>query len=263
MDLVSKFKDEIISIGDWMLSQQMSVQSDQIILKGKNDLVSFVDREAEKKIKNLLIQILPEADFIGEESNSGYESIDDGYYWVVDPLDGTTNFLHKLPIYAISIGLIQNQQPILGIIYDPSRKEFFSAQKGKGAFLNGEKIQVSQENQLSNSLFATGFPYYEFSQLDKYLDFLQYLMKNSHGLRRMGAAAIDLAWVAAGRFEGFFEYNLKPWDVCAGKILVEEAGGRVSNFSGGNEVVFHGEIIAGGKVFEDFLIDLQKFWYVR
>lgn len=263
MQITRELRDKIIEIGDWMLDQQTKIRSEQIVLKGKNDLVSYVDKEAETKIKEVLSKLFPEAKIIGEETNTGYDTIDDGYYWVVDPLDGTTNFLHHLPIFAISIGLVKNKQPILGIIYDPSRKEFFEASHGNGAFLNQKRIQVSSENKIENSLFATGFPYYEFSQLDTYLSFLQYLMKNSHGLRRMGAAAIDLAWVAAGRFEGFFEYNLKPWDVCAGKILIEEAGGSVSNFSGQEDVVFKGEIIAGGKVFQDFLKELQKFWYVR
>jgi myo-inositol-1(or 4)-monophosphatase len=260
MRISKDIKNKIIEIGNWMFEQQSKIQSDQIILKGKNDLVSYVDRESEKKLKIILNQAFPEAEIIGEETNTGFDHIDNGYYWVVDPLDGTTNFLHHLPIYAISIGLVKDKQPILGIIYDPSRKEFFYAEKGKGAFLNDERIHTSNESSISNSLFATGFPYYDFKDLDKYIEFLKHLMKNSHGLRRMGAAAIDLAWVAAGRFEGFFEFNLKPWDVCAGKILVEEAGGKVTNFSGKEDVVFKGEIIAAGKVFPDFLKDLQKFW---
>jgi myo-inositol-1(or 4)-monophosphatase len=159
------------------------------------------------------------------------------------------------------VGLILNKQPILGLIYEPNRDELFTAVKGHGAHLNGKPIRVSPENSLSKSLLATGFPYYDFSYQDRYLDLLKELMRSSHGLRRMGAAAIDLAYTACGRFEGFFEANLKPWDVAAGKIIIEEAGGMVTNFSGGQEVIFTGEIIGAGPIFSEFLRTLQSKWF--
>lgn len=248
--------------GKWIQSVINEVRAGDIVYKGTNDLVSFVDQQAELKLKESLLEILPEAQFIAEESDSNYESIGDGYYWVIDPLDGTTNFLHGLPIYAVSVGLIRYKQPFLGLIYEPNRDELFYASKGNGAFLNGKSIQVSTTETLASSLLATGFPYYDFSYQDRYLDLLKELMQKSHGLRRMGAASIDLAYTACGRFEGFFEANLKPWDVAAGKIIIEEAGGRVTNFKGGEEVIFNGEIIGAGPIFDEFLSTLQRKWFL-
>jgi len=247
--------------GQWILQQSSQFISSDIMYKGTNDLVSFVDQQAEAKLKQGLAQIFPEAKFIAEETSSNYEEVEDGYYWVIDPLDGTTNFLHKLPVFAVSVGLIYQKQPILGLIYEPNRDELFTAAKGQGAYLNGKPIQVSPEKSLSKSLLATGFPYYDFSYQDRYLELLKELMRSSHGLRRMGAAAIDLAYTACGRFEGFFEANLKPWDVAAGKIIIEEAGGMVTNFSGGQDVIFTGEIIGAGPIFSEFLGTLQSKWF--
>jgi myo-inositol-1(or 4)-monophosphatase len=261
VDILAESAVLVKETGQWILEQSTQFSASDIIYKGTNDLVSFVDQQAEAKLKHGLSQIFPEAGFIAEETSSTYEDIGDGYYWVIDPLDGTTNFLHKLPIFAVSVGLIQFKQPILGLIYEPNRDELFTAVKGKGAQLNGSPIRVSLENSLSKSLLATGFPYYDFSYQDRYVDLLKELMRSSHGLRRMGAAAIDLAYTACGRFEGFFEANLKPWDVAAGKIIIEEAGGMVTNFSGGQNVIFSGEIIGAGPIFAEFLATLQSKWF--
>jgi myo-inositol-1(or 4)-monophosphatase len=260
-DILSESAVVVRETGRWILQQSSQFTSSDIIYKGTNDLVSFVDQQAEAKLKLGLSAIFPEAQFIAEETSSNYAEVGDGYYWVIDPLDGTTNFLHKLPVFAVSVGLIYQKQPILGLIYEPNRDELFSAAKGNGAHLNGKPIQVSPENSLSKSLLATGFPYYDFSYQDRYLDLLKELMRSSHGLRRMGAAAIDLAYTACGRCEGFFEANLKPWDVAAGKIIMEEAGGMVTNFSGGQEVIFTGEIIGAGPIFSEFLGTLQSKWF--
>ncbi len=247
--------------GIWIQSVVKTIGQKDIIYKGKNDLVSYVDREAEARLKEGLAKIFPEAKFIAEETSSDYSEIGDGYYWVIDPLDGTTNFLHQLPAYAVSVGLIVNKQPVVGMIYEPNRDELFCAAKGYGATLNGQTIQVSQQEDLGKALLATGFPYHDFSYQDRYLNLLKNLMKKSHGLRRIGAASIDLAYTACGRFEGFFEYNLKPWDVAAGKIIIEEAGGTVTNFSGGLDVIFSGEIIGAGPIFKEFLEELQLHWF--
>jgi myo-inositol-1(or 4)-monophosphatase len=248
--------------GQWIKSTVNQVQLGDIMYKGTNDLVSYVDQQAELKLKAALLAILPEAQFIAEESAPNYDSVGDGYYWVIDPLDGTTNFLHGLPMYAVSVGLIRYKQPVLGIIYEPNRDELFYASKGNGAFLNGKSIKVSASESLATSLLATGFPYCDFSYQDRYFDLLKELMQKSRGLRRMGAAAIDLAYTACGRFEGFFEVNLKPWDVAAGKIIIEEAGGRVTNFKGGDDVIFSGEIIGAGAIFDEFLSTLQRNWFL-
>ena len=248
-------------VGLWIQSVVKTIDQKDIMYKGKNDLVSFVDQEAEARLKQGLSALLPEAQFIAEETANDYSNIGDGYYWVIDPLDGTTNFLHQIPAYAVSVGLIYQKQPILGLIYEPNRDELFAAAKGFGATLNGHAIQVSAQTDLSKALVATGFPYHDFSYQERYLNLLKNLMQKTHGLRRIGAASIDLAYTACGRFEGFFEYNLKPWDVAAGKIIIEEAGGIVTNFSGGLEVIFKGEIIGGGKIFKEFLEELQTFWF--
>ena len=247
--------------GSWIASMMNAIQDADIQYKGTNDLVSFVDQSAESRLKEGLQCVFPEAGFIAEESSSDYAEVGDGYYWVIDPLDGTTNFLHRLPIFAVSVGLIYKKQPILGLIYEPNRDELFTAAKGLGAFLNDRPMHVSTQGSLSKSLLATGFPYYDFSYQDRYLALLKELMRTSHGLRRMGAAAIDLAYTACGRFEGFFEANLKPWDVAAGKIIIEEAGGKVTNFSGGEDAIFSGEIIGAGPIFDEFLATLQSHWF--
>ncbi len=259
-NLLELAKPVVLETGRWIQSMVNTIEKEDIQYKGTNDLVSFVDQTAEKQLKEGLGRLLPEAGFVAEESASDYSEVGDGYYWVIDPLDGTTNFLHRLPVYAVSVGLIYQKQPILGLIYEPNRDELFYAALGQGAFLNGRPMNVSTQNQLSQSLLATGFPYYDFSYQDQYLALLKELMQKSHGLRRMGAAAIDLAYTACGRFEGFFEANLKPWDVAAGKIIIEEAGGKVTNFSGGNEVIFTGEILGAGPIFNEFLHTLQSKW---
>lgn len=250
----------VIKTGKWIQALVDQIAADEIVYKGTNDLVSYVDQQAEMQLKNGLQSLIPSAGFIAEESAASDEEVGNGYYWVIDPLDGTTNFLHRLPVYAVSVGLIFNKQPVLGLIYEPNRNELFTAFHGGGAFLNEVPIHVSKIDRLEKSLLATGFPYYDFSYQDQYLELLKVLMQKSHGLRRMGAAAIDLAYTACGRFEGFFEANLKPWDVAAGKIIIEEAGGKVTNFSGGADVIFEGEIIGAGPIFEEFLSTLQDKW---
>lgn len=260
--ILENAKPIVRETGVWIQSMVNNIGESDIQYKGTNDLVSFVDQTAENRLKSGLSAIFPEAGFVAEESDSDYSEVGDGYYWVIDPLDGTTNFLHRLPIYAVSVGLIYQKQPILGLIYEPNRDELFCAAKGYGAFMNDQVIQVSQQSFMNKSLLATGFPYYDFSYQDRYLALLKELMRTSHGLRRMGAAAIDLAYTACGRFEGFFEANLKPWDVAAGKVIIEEAGGSVTNFSGGDAVIFEGEIIGAGPIFDEFLGTLQSKWFV-
>jgi len=251
----------IKAVGAWQVDTMNSVQLSDIQYKGSNDLVSFVDQESERRLKEILGAAFPLAAFIAEESANDVSNVGDGYYWVVDPLDGTTNYLHKIPLFAISIALVYQKQPVLGCIYEPNLQECFTAAQGLGAQLNGKDIRVSGIQDLQKSLIVTGFPYYDFSYADRYFNFLKHLTKKTHGIRRLGTAATDLAYVACGRFESFFEVNLKPWDVAAGKIIVEEAGGTVVNFTGGPDVVFKGEIIASGACHEAFLSNFQSHWY--
>lgn len=208
-----------------------------------NNLVSYVDKEAEKKIVNTLQKLIPEAGFITEEGTIA-QSKDREYSWIIDPLDGTTNFLHGLPVYAISIGLTRGDDLVLGVIFDIGRNECFHAIEGQPAYCDNSLIKVSATPTLEESLLATGFPYYHFGKRDVYLEIIKDFLTNTHGIRRLGSAAIDLAYVACGRLEGFFEYNLNPWDVAAGAFLVKQAGGNVTDFKGEGNFLFGGELCA-------------------
>ncbi len=184
----------------------------------------------------------------------------DTLHWIIDPLDGTTNFIHGVPVYSISLALVKDGVVQSGVVYEISRDECFTAWKGGGAYLNGTRIHVSETNSLAQSLLATGFPYYDFKRIQDYLALLHDLMKSTHGLRRLGSAAVDLAYVSCGRFEGFFEYGLSPWDVAAGVILVTEAGGQVTDFNGGEKYIFGHQIVAGCPgIFAEFSSQVKKY----
>ncbi|ELR72179.1 Inositol-1-monophosphatase [Fulvivirga imtechensis AK7] len=245
-------------VGDFIRSESKNFKTSDIEHKGFNDLVSYVDKEAERKLVDGCRQIVPEAGFITEEGTASTQQGE--YNWIIDPLDGTTNFTHGLPVYAISLALTFHNHVVLGVIYEINRDECFYATKGGSAYCNGELIKVSEVNELGNSLLATGFPYHDFGKMSTYLNILDSFMQQTHGLRRLGSAAVDLAYTACGRFEGFFEYNLKPWDVAAGIIIVQEAGGFVTDFSGGNNFLFGGEIVAAGNVHKDMLKVINGLW---
>ena len=230
-------------VGAFQMQHWQTVKSIDIADKGLNQLVSFVDKESEQKLMDGLSAILPGSCFIGEEYNPD-SVLRDEPTWIIDPLDGTTNFLHGLPVFAVSVALWDGGSAQLGVVHAPAMRETFTAVRGGGAFLNGKVLKLTGELNLSQSLIATGFPYYDFEKMTPYLELLSNLMRSTHGLRRMGSAAIDLAYMAAGRFDAFYEMGLAPWDVAAGIILVEEAGGFVSNFMGGSSVLFKREIIA-------------------
>lgn len=210
--------------------------------KGLHDLVSYVDKEAERQIVTGLLALLPQAGIIGEEGTSTKKS--DHLNWVIDPLDGTTNFIQNIPVYSISIGLMQDSEILLGVVFDICHNECFSAIKNEGAMLNGKKIQVSTRNNINDALLATGFPYSTFDNMDIYMDILRWAMYNARGVRRLGSAAIDLCYVACGRFDGFWEQGLKAWDVSAGALIVTEAGGKVSDYNGGGNYIFGNRIVA-------------------
>jgi myo-inositol-1(or 4)-monophosphatase len=244
--------------GDFIRQESRNFDLDKIEYKGKNDLVSYVDKEAEKRIVKGLSQMLPGSGFIAEEGTSTKKS--DTYNWIIDPLDGTTNFSHGVPVFAVSIALMKRNELVLGVVYEINRDECFHAVKGQGAFLNHVSIKVSPVQTIDKALLATGFPYYNFDQMKQYLAILDEFMKGTHGLRRMGSAAVDLAYTACGRFEGFFEYNLQPWDVAAGALIVKEAGGLVTDFSGGNDFLFGRQIVAGNQVQPDILKMIKQHW---
>ena len=250
--------------GMFLLTERQKFSPDAVEYKGLNDLVSYVDKECERMLVPKLHALLPEAGFITEEGTT--EQADrTGLNWIIDPLDGTTNFIHGLPVYAVSIGLAQGNRPIAGVVYDPNRDECFSATEGQGAWLSRcggpeQPMRVSATQHLTDGLIATGFPYYRFEQMQPYLHILEQLMQRTHGLRRMGSAAIDLAYVAAGRFEAFFEYNLKSWDMAAGICLVREAGGIVTDFQGGDTTLFGGDVVAGCAVQPELLGLIGEYW---
>lgn len=251
--------------GAFIRQEARSFSRESIEYKDFNNLVSYVDKEAEKLLVERLHKLLPEAGFITEEGTTGLEADRSALNWIIDPLDGTANFIHKLPVYSVSVGLVDGKKPIAGVVYDVNRDESFTAWQGGGAWCkrNGganERIHVSPAKLLQESMVATGFPYRFFDQIQKYLHILQLLMQQTHGLRRMGSAAIDLANVSCGRFEAFYEFNLNSWDMAAGVLLVQEAGGIVTDFDGGDEFLFRGDIIAGCGMQPELLQVIQKHW---
>ena len=189
-----------------------------------------------------LSTLIDDAGFIAEEATSS--KIGEKYNWIIDPLDGTTNFIHGLPIYCVSIALQEDDEIVLGVIFEPNMNECFYAWKGSEAYLNGEVISVSSAKRMEDSLLATGFPYWDFNRMDAYLRILKDFTARTRGIRRIGSAAVDLAYVACGRFEAFYEYSLKPWDIAAGAFIIEQAGGVVTDFQGNRDLVSGKEILA-------------------
>jgi myo-inositol-1(or 4)-monophosphatase len=201
---------------------------------------------------------VPGAGFIAEEGTTVTKG--EVFNWIIDPLDGTTNFIHGAPPVAVSIALVENNIPVVGVIYEIWMKEAFYAWKDSKAWLNGKEICVSKTPDIKDSLIATGFPYHNFDRMKGFMETINYFFNHTHGVRRLGSAATDLAYVACGRFDGFYEYNLSPWDVAAGVLIVKQAGGRVTDFSGGDNFIFGREIVAGNKdIFEGFLQDVGKY----
>ncbi len=216
------------------------------------DLLTIADTKSEAFIVNEIKTTFPDHHIIAEESAAVENNSD--YRWVIDPLDGTTNFVHSLPIFAVSIGLQYKGKTIVGVVYNPSANKCFFAEKNGGAFLNGEAIHITSTNTLSNSLLVTGFPYTHDDSWSKGFDLFKTLYGKTQGVRRLGAAALDFCFVAMGRFEGFWEFGLEPWDVCAGALILAEAGGKVSDWDGssmpfsGNRILatnghIHGEMM--------------------
>lgn len=225
--------------------------------KSKNDYVTEVDKAVEKEILYHLRKAYPDHGFQGEESGtSGSENAD--YQWIIDPIDGTTNFINSIPHFAISIACVHKGKIEQGVILDPIKREEFTASRGKGAALNGRRIRVANKSSLSGALIATGIPFNgkTMDYLPAYLQSMEdILQQQSAGIRRMGAASLDLAYVAAGRYDGFWEMKLQPWDIAAGILLVQEAGGLVGDFIGGNKMMKSGNIVCGSS-------KVLKHWYL-
>jgi len=244
------------STGTFMTEERKNFDTSKIETKGLHDLVSYVDKESEQRIIAALQVLLPESGFIAEEGTNDKRG--ERFNWVIDPLDGTTNFIQGVPIYAVSIGLLDGEELVLGVVYEVGRDECFYAWKNGGAYLNGEPIQVSKRSNIHDTLLATGFPYNDFSKMESYMQFLEWTMKNARGVRRLGSAATDLAYVACGRFDAFWEYDLKPWDVAAGAVIVKEAGGTITDYKGGDNYLFGKEIVAGNGLINEVILEKLK-----
>jgi myo-inositol-1(or 4)-monophosphatase len=244
--------------GRFILEQRKAVSSDMIETKSLNSLVSYVDKAEEIMIIDALKDLVPGAGFIAEEGTLTKKG--EKYNWIIDPLDGTTNFLYDVPVFAVSIALASADAIEVGVVYECGRDELFGAYRGGGAFMNGKAIQVAKQETIKDSLLATGFPYYDFERMQEFNSFLSKLYPNSRGVRRMGSAATDMAYVACGRFNAYFEYGLSPWDIAAGILLVQEAGGKVSDFKGGSNYLFGSEIIASStNIYDEFSELLQEY----
>jgi myo-inositol-1(or 4)-monophosphatase len=219
--------------------------------KAANDYVSEVDQEAEQAIIRTLLEAYPDHSILAEESGASGKSENQ---WIIDPLDGTTNFLHGFPQYAVSIALAQKGIVTQAVIYDPCRNDLFTASRGRGAYLNETRLRVSKRAELKTSLIGTGFPFRQFEHVDTYLAMFRDMMKKTAGVRRPGAAALDLAYVAAGHLDGFWEMGLSPWDIAAGSLLVTEAGGLIGDLEGNENYMQSGNVVAGNpKVFVEIL----------
>ncbi|WP_255478778.1 inositol monophosphatase family protein [Rufibacter sp. XAAS-G3-1] len=261
---ISALRDQVVQltkeVGKFILQEAANFDVSKLEHKGLNNLVSYVDKEAELRLVAGLEKFLPEAGFITEEETKS--DLAEEFNWIIDPLDGTTNFIHGLPVYSVSIALMQNDELVIGVVYDITRDECYHAIKGGGAYCNEKKISVSQAPTLADSLISTGFPYYSFDLLQKYLQVMGSFMQSCHGVRRLGSAALDLAYVAAGKSEGYFEFNIHSYDVAGGALLVQEAGGQVTDFRGGQDYVFGRQICVSNNptVQQEMLKLIEPFW---
>lgn len=242
--------------GRFIDNQTEQFSSEMVRSKAYHDLVSYVDTEAEEIVVSGLKNILPGASFYTEEETAARGSGE--FTWYVDPLDGTTNFIHGVAPYSVSIALCHNNDVVAGVVYDIPAKEMFHAVKGGGAYMNGKQIRVSGSPTVDKSLIATGFPVRKFERLKEYMLSLEFLIRNSHGVRRMGSASVDLAHVASGKYDAFYEYGLNPWDIMAGMIIVREAGGKVTDFSGSESGVNGDEIIASNALISNEVINIVR-----
>ncbi|MBL8334859.1 MAG: inositol monophosphatase [Rubrivivax sp.] len=213
--------------------------------KGPNDFVSEVDRAAEQAIIETVLEAYPQHGILAEETGREHGNRSSEFTWIIDPLDGTTNFLHGFPVYAVSIALAHRGQVQQAVVYDPTRNDMFYASRGRGAFLNDKRLRVSKRTRLSDALIGTGFPFRKGDNFKRYVKMFEEVMQSCAGLRRPGAAALDLCYVAAGWYDGFFETGLNPWDVAAGSLLITEAGGLIGNFTGEADFLHQREVVAG------------------
>ncbi len=235
--------------GNFIRNERIRSGAMEFQTKGLHDFVTDVDRQSESFIIEKLQEMLPDSGFIAEEGTKTHKG--PRYNWIIDPLDGTTNFIHGLFPYSVSIALLEDEELQLGSIYEIGADELYCAWKSGGAWCNGVQIQVSHAQALKDSLIATGFPFTNFDHMEAFMNVIRKIMQTTHGIRRFGSAAVDLAYLASGKFDGFFEYNLNAWDVAAGIVIVKEAGGRITDFSGGENYLYGKEIVASNSTIHD------------
>lgn len=244
--------------GELIRDRMGSLASSDIQLKGPSDYVTEVDRQCEEIIMGMVRSRFPDHHIMSEETAS--DGLQPGVTWVIDPLDGTYNFIHSFPFVAVSIAVCVDKRPVFGVVLDPLRDELFTARLGGGACLNGRRLAVRQSMPLEHAMIATGFPHRSRGVLEPYLDVFKSVFKSTGGIRRAGSAALDLAYLAAGRVDGFWEVGLKAWDVAAGSLMVTETGGRVSDFWGTGDYLFNGHIVGGTDLVYPFLLEqVAKF----
>jgi len=223
----------------------LDIEKLQVQVKSANDFVTEVDQHAEQVIIETLLQAYPGHGILAEESGRSMGAKDSEFVWIIDPLDGTTNFIHGFPVYAVSIALAHRGVVQQAVVYDPSRNDLFVASRGRGAFLNDRRLRVSRRTRLQESLIGTGFPFRKGDNFKRYVKMFEDVMQQCAGLRRPGAAALDLCYVAAGYYDGFFETGLNPWDIAAGSLMITEAGGLIGNFTGEADFLYQREVVAG------------------
>lgn len=252
-DICKAVTSVVFDVGGFIKNWATKHDRDKIEDKSHNSFVTEVDVAAEEMLVEGLSAIYPEAGFITEEKTVVQK--DHEMEWIIDPIDGTTNYIYQIPAYSVSVALCQNRRPVLGVVYSVANDELFYTWQDAPAFLNDKELKVNQCPHLEKALLVTGFPYERTEMLDKYMAIFKEFLLRTRGVRRLGSAALDLAYVAAGRFDGFYEHQLNPWDVAAGVLLVQNAGGRVLDFSGGQDYLFGGEIIASAV---DISNEMQK-----
>jgi myo-inositol-1(or 4)-monophosphatase len=238
-----------LDAGTFIRDERKKLTGKDVELKSVASLVTYVDKETEKAIVRRLREIIPGSGFITEEGTASHAG--EKYKWVIDPLDGTTNYIHGISPHSVSIALMEGEEIVAGTVYEVGQDEMFYAWKDSKAYLNGNEIRVAEAGNLADTLIGTGFPYYNFDRVEDYIDAMRNLMKSTRGLRRLGSAAVDLAYVAAGRFDAFFEHGLHPWDVAAGALIIRQAGGKITDFNGGNNWLMGGELVASSSAIYD------------
>lgn len=241
-NIVEKVRPAVLDAGAFIRGEREKFSQERVEFKGSKDLVSYVDKTSEEQLVKALREVLPEAGFITEEGT--VQQNGKVYNWVIDPLDGTTNFVHGVPPFSVSVALQENGVSVAGLVYEVNMNELFYAWQGGGAFLNGEPIRVSATEELNHALLVTGFPYDPQGRLGDWMKVFEQFITRTRGVRRLGSAAVDLAYVGCGRLDGFYEYNLNNWDIAAGILIVREAGGIVSDFSGEQDFINKRELVA-------------------